>query len=315
MTSIAACLAASATGRPSSLAFSVACWATRCSWRLAGSNEEMSHPAPNAITPAASGLPWVCCRTACGASCTAAAADEAVSEIVDAADDAMSDTFAETVCVVSATAWRGVPADQRVVHADMPHGDAVGHRDRAERHREPARPVHALLRRDPEPLQRQVARVGTPQQPQRRRGRGVAFVVACGCGLARAFPRGAETVAVLLAAEADVNARFRGPHQETPLHWAASSNDVAVLDALLDSGADIEARGAVIAGGTALSDATAFAQWDAARRLVERGADANLFEAAAVGLLDRVAHGRVRRPTWRWPGHGPRCIANGVCVT
>jgi uncharacterized protein len=125
------------------------------------------------------------------------------------------------------------------------------------------------------------------------------------------FPRGAETVAVLLAAEADVNARFRGPHQETPLHWAASSNDVAVLDALLDSGADIEARGAVIAGGTALSDATAFAQWDAARRLVERGADANLFEAAAVGLLDRVAHGRVRRPTWRWPGHGPRCIETG----
>ncbi len=103
------------------------------------------------------------------------------------------------------------------------------------------------------------------------------------------FPRGAETVAVLVAAGADVNARFRGPHEETPLHWAASSNDVAVVDALLDAGADIEARGAVIAGGTALADATAFAQWDTARRLVERGADANLFEAAAVGLLDRVA--------------------------
>jgi ankyrin repeat protein len=103
------------------------------------------------------------------------------------------------------------------------------------------------------------------------------------------FPRGAEAVAVLVAAGADVNARFRGPHEETPLHWAASSNDVAVLDALLDAGADIEARGAVIAGGTALADATAFAQWDTARRLVERGAEANLFEAAAVGLLDRVA--------------------------
>src|SRR3954451_12433613 len=103
------------------------------------------------------------------------------------------------------------------------------------------------------------------------------------------FPRGAETVAVLVATGADANTRFRGPHQETPLHWAASSNDVAVLDALLDAGADIEARGAVIAGGTALADATAFAQWDTAHRLVERGAEANLFEAAAVGLRDRVA--------------------------
>ena len=129
------------------------------------------------------------------------------------------------------------------------------------------------------------------------------------------FPRGAETVEVLLAAEADVNARFRGPHQETPLHWAASSNDVAVLDALLDSGADIEARGAVIAGGTALSDATAFAQWDAARRLVERGADANLFEAAAVGLLDRVAHGRLDGRRGGGLGTARDVSETGVCVT
>lgn len=46
------------------------------------------------------------------------------------------------------------------------------------------------------------------------------------------FPNGPETVAALVAAGADVNARFRGPHEETPLHWAASSDDVAVLDAL-----------------------------------------------------------------------------------
>lgn len=44
---------------------------------------------------------------------------------------------------------------------------------------------------------------------------------------------------------------------------AASSNDVQVLDALLDAGADIETPGAVIAGGTPLDDAIAFAQWDA----------------------------------------------------
>ncbi|MEO3938526.1 ankyrin repeat domain-containing protein [Dermatophilaceae bacterium Soc4.6] len=104
------------------------------------------------------------------------------------------------------------------------------------------------------------------------------------------FPCGAESVAALVAAGAEVDARFRGRHGETPLHWAASSNDVSVLDALLDAGADIDASGAVIAGGTPLDDATAFAQWDAARRLVERGARVNLFAAASLGLMPELAH-------------------------
>jgi hypothetical protein len=50
------------------------------------------------------------------------------------------------------------------------------------------------------------------------------------------YPDGPATVAVLLEAGADVNARFTGPHTETPLHWAASSDDVLVLDALLEHG-------------------------------------------------------------------------------
>jgi len=102
------------------------------------------------------------------------------------------------------------------------------------------------------------------------------------------FPRGAQTVKALLEAGADVNARFTGPHTETPLHWAASSDDVGVIDALLDAGADIEATGAVIAGGTAMADATAFGQWNAAQRLLERGAKTNLWESSSLGLLDRV---------------------------
>jgi ankyrin repeat protein len=102
------------------------------------------------------------------------------------------------------------------------------------------------------------------------------------------FPGGAETIAVLVEAGADVNARFRGPHAETPLHWAASSNDVAALDALLDAGADIEADGGVIGGGTPLADARAFGQWQAAHRLVERGARTTLADAATLGLMDRV---------------------------
>lgn len=102
------------------------------------------------------------------------------------------------------------------------------------------------------------------------------------------FPDGATSVGILVDAGADVDARFEGRHHETPLHWAASSNDVSVLDALIDAGADIEASGAVIAGGTPLMDAVAFGQWAAARRLVERGAQTNLWQAAALGLLDRV---------------------------
>jgi ankyrin repeat protein len=133
------------------------------------------------------------------------------------------------------------------------------------------------------------------------------------------FPNGAATVAALIARGADVNARFIGTHteplaagqpaaeaqgklrqpvpresaaleisRETPLHWAASCDDVAVLDALLDGGADIEATGAVIGGGTPLADPVAFGQWQAARRLVERGAKTTLSQAAAMGLIQQV---------------------------
>jgi uncharacterized protein len=102
------------------------------------------------------------------------------------------------------------------------------------------------------------------------------------------FPNAAQIVRTLIAAGADVHARFGGGHTETPLHWAASSDDVGALDALIDAGADIEAHGAVIADGTPIADAVAFGQWNAARRLVERGARTTLWQAAALGLIARV---------------------------
>ena len=97
-----------------------------------------------------------------------------------------------------------------------------------------------------------------------------------------------QVVRLLVRAGADVNARFHGPHAETPLHWAASSDDVEALDALLDAGANIEASGAVLGGGSPLADACGFGQWQAARRLVERGATTRLRDAAALGLMDRI---------------------------
>jgi hypothetical protein len=63
---------------------------------------------------------------------------------------------------------------------------------------------------------------------------------------------------------------------------------VDALDALLDGGADIEGSGAIFTNGAAMSDAVIFAQWNVARRLVDRGAKTTLTESAALGLLDRL---------------------------
>lgn len=105
------------------------------------------------------------------------------------------------------------------------------------------------------------------------------------------FPNVAATIKMLIDAGADPNAGlYDSPIDacETPLHWAASSDDVAAIDALLDNGADIEAPGAVFTWGTAMSDAVIFAQWNAARRLLARGAKTTLTQAAALGLVEKV---------------------------
>src|SRR5690348_5740555 len=104
------------------------------------------------------------------------------------------------------------------------------------------------------------------------------------------FPNGPEIVATLIDAGADPNAAIEGSwHQETPLHWAASSDDVEVARALIDRGADIEATGASIAGGSPLDDAVGYGCWQVARLLVERGARVDrLWHAAALGMRARA---------------------------
>src|SRR6516165_261060 len=55
------------------------------------------------------------------------------------------------------------------------------------------------------------------------------------------FPNGPQVVRMLIEAGADPNARDPDkPKSETPLHWAASNDDVDVASALIDGGADVE---------------------------------------------------------------------------
>ena len=80
LTSCAACFAGAVKVSECSEALSLTWVATCCSLSLAGSSEDTSQPAPNAMTPAASGLPRVCERTADGA-------EDAASVTLEPAED------------------------------------------------------------------------------------------------------------------------------------------------------------------------------------------------------------------------------------
>jgi uncharacterized protein len=102
-------------------------------------------------------------------------------------------------------------------------------------------------------------------------------------------PNPAGVVSALARAGADLDAHAVGMwHHETPLHWAASNDDVELIDALLDAGADIEHPGSSISGGPPAESALGYAQWKALRRLHERGAAMNLPRAAALGVMPLV---------------------------
>ena len=108
------------------------------------------------------------------------------------------------------------------------------------------------------------------------------------------FPGGPDIVRVLIDAGADPNAATTragsdtpGPGSETPLHWAASSDEVDVAVALVDGGADLETPNGSI--GTPLDNAVGYGCWHVARLLATRGARVDkIWHAAALGLLDRL---------------------------
>jgi hypothetical protein len=107
------------------------------------------------------------------------------------------------------------------------------------------------------------------------------------------FPRGPEITRLLIEAGADPNVGAGGPADpnpsETPLHWAASNDDVAVAAALIDGGADLEAPSAGPIAGPPLVNAVAYGCWQVARLLAARGARIeNLWQAAALGDQARV---------------------------
>jgi hypothetical protein len=107
------------------------------------------------------------------------------------------------------------------------------------------------------------------------------------------FPNGPQIVRLLIDAGADPNALTTsrgaqaGPGSETPLHYAASSDDVDVAEALIDAGADLEVPGGSI--GTPLDNAVGYGCWHVARLLVTRGARVDkAWHAAALGMLARL---------------------------
>jgi hypothetical protein len=124
------------------------------------------------------------------------------------------------------------------------------------------------------------------------------------------FPNGPDIVHVLADAGADPNAltTARGssvptPGSETPLHYAASSDDVDVAAALIDRGADLETPHGSI--GTPLDNAVGYACWHVARLLVSRGARVEkVWHAGALGLLDRLEELLV-------PGTDPELVSQG----
>jgi uncharacterized protein len=108
------------------------------------------------------------------------------------------------------------------------------------------------------------------------------------------FPNGPQIVRVLIEAGADPNALTTsrgadapGSGSETPLHYAASSDDADVAAALIDGGADLETPDGSI--GTPLDNAVGYGCWNVARMLVARGARVDkAWHASALGMLSRL---------------------------
>ena len=151
----------------------------------------------------------------------------------------------------------------------IPEGDQIAAELRLAVHAGDVEAIRRLLRDDPE--------LATARLLGRRGGTSTPLhLVTDWPGY---FPHGPQIVRLLIEAGADPNALTTsegaqaGPGSETPLHYAASSDDADVAEALIDAGADIEAPDGSI--GTPLDNAIGF------RDVVWRRADGHTHPSRA----------------------------------
>ena len=102
-------------------------------------------------------------------------------------------------------------------------------------------------------------------------------------------PNGAAIVNSLIEYGADPLLRYNGDG-ETVLHWAASiESDREIVEALIDSGADVDVEGGIICGGTPLMNALYFGFINTAALLLRKGASVhNIISAAGLGRIDLI---------------------------
>ena len=132
-------------------------------------------------------------------------------------------------------------------------------------------------------------------------------------------PRAAETIATLVDAGANVNAKCilaDQPATETPLHWAASSDDISAANALIAAGAELNPTGGCIGNGTPLTLAVIFQNWKVADALVDAGALISLPLVAGMGRLNLVesffdSSGKFKNPHLSMPNADTVNAADG----
>ncbi|HEX7064532.1 MAG TPA: ankyrin repeat domain-containing protein [Bacillales bacterium] len=100
------------------------------------------------------------------------------------------------------------------------------------------------------------------------------------------FPNEVEIGRVLINAGADINARAIDPNKgETSLQWAVSSNDVAMVEFLIESGASVNGLDGDF---RPLAQALFYGCREVAEALVTQGATVNLEFAAGLGRNDQI---------------------------
>jgi uncharacterized protein len=104
------------------------------------------------------------------------------------------------------------------------------------------------------------------------------------------FFRHPETVKILLDAGADVNAQSRNTMKVRPIHAASAAGQIEVAQALVERGADLNARQQD--GFTALHEAAGSGKLEFARLFLDHGADLNVKTDDGKTALTRAMEAR-----------------------